>query len=154
MIDWGNPHCKISNYFSVGEAIYLPSWNRLANINDGLNDDAKNSLLFMFQKMDQIRELLNVPIIVHVAFRSVAYNCLVKGALNSSHIARATNIAAVDFHPLLEADNQVEKCNLGRAIIMPDLEYLGLRMENGDNNPWIHLDCHPLPNGGSRFFKP
>lgn len=158
MIDWTNPSDKVSQYFSVNEAIYLPRWDRMANETDGLDDNAKTGLVNLFEKMDQIRELLGVPIIVHVGFRSVSYNLLVNGAADSSHIARMLDsgicIAACDFHPLLSGLTQGEKCDKGRVIIEPYLESLGLRIENNPPMaPWIHLDSRPVLNG-ARIFNP
>ena len=49
-IDWCDPKQKISDYFSVGEALYLPRWERLANEQDGLSDDSKTALAWIKTK--------------------------------------------------------------------------------------------------------
>ena len=155
-IDWCDPKQKISDYFSVGEALYLPRWERLANEQDGLSDESKTALALLFQKMDKVRELLCVPIIVHVSYRPLAYNTLIGGAIDSSHIARLIGsyyVAACDFHPLLDYATQGEKCDAGKRMLTSQLDTLGLRMENNQKgSSWIHLDTHPVVD--SRFFNP
>ena len=161
MINWSNRVEKISERFSVHDAIYLPKWDRLAVATDNFTEDSQIGLIALFQKMDCVRDLLGVPIIVHCAFRSTKYNFLVNGAQDSAHIARKILvdgkkyfIAAVDFHPLLDCPTQGDKCDKARKKIEPELESLSLRMEdNPKNSPWIHLDSRPVPNGGSRIFK-
>lgn len=162
MINWSNGNEKISKYFKVHDAIYFPRWNRLAVATDNFTEDSQNGLIALFQAMDQVRELLGVPIIVHCAFRSPKYNIVVNGAEDSAHIARMIIvdgrkyfIAACDFHPLLDCPTQGDKCDKARKKIEPELEAFGLRME--DNPPgslWIHLDNRPIPSGGNRVFKP
>lgn len=162
MINWSNPREKLGQHFCTSDALYLPKWNRLANEADGLTDDSKTGLTSLFQKLDQIRDLLGVPIIVHCAFRPSKYNLLVCGAENSAHIARMIlvdgkkyYIAAVDFHPLFSGLEIGAQCDKARKLIEPELENLGLRMEDNPlGSPWIHLDSRPVPNGGNRVFKP
>lgn len=161
MINWSNTLDKISRYFQVHEGLFLPRWNRLANESDGLTEDSKTGLMSLFQKLDQVRDLLGVPIIVHCGFRPPKYNLLVCGAENSAHIARMIlvdgkkyYIAAVDFHPLFSGLEIGAQCDKGKKMIESELESLGLRMEqNGEGAPWIHLDSRPVPSGGDRVFK-
>lgn len=147
MIDWTDPKCQISKHFTVKEAIWFPQWNRLANLSDGLTDSVKQNLINMFQIMDVVREFIGKPINVHVAYRSEAYNSLVRGAKSSAHKA-LDNCAAVDW-------DAGEVCEDTRQKLMPMLEQWGLRMEdNGVDSHWIHLDNRPLLPGGHRYFKP
>ena len=162
MINWTNLLDKISQYFQVREAIYLPKWGRLANPTDGFTEDSQIALIALFQTMDKVYELLGVPIIVHCAFRSPKYNVLVNGADGSAHIARLSlvdgkkyYIAACDWHPVYPDMNESQCCDHARPILEPHLESLGLRLENNPKgSPWIHTDSRPIPKGGSRIFKP
>lgn len=162
MIDWTNGADNVSGYFKVREAITLRRWKRLATESDGLNEDAKAALAVIFNVMDQVRGILGAPIVVHDAFRSEKYNFLVNGAANSSHKARAIIIegkkyliGAVDFSPEFQGLTIAQSCDKAKAILRPELERLGLRMElNGDGAEWIHLDNHPVPSGGRREFVP
>lgn len=162
MIDWTNGADKISRYFRVREATTLRRWNRLANETDGLGNEQKVALTEIFDIMDQVRDILGVPVICHDAFRPEKYNALVNGAVNSSHKARLILvdgkkyfIGAVDFHPNFPGLDEAQSCAKGKEILRPHLETLGLRMElNGDGAPWIHLDNHPVPAGGRREFIP
>lgn len=161
MIDWTNGADKVSRYFRVREALWLPKWNRMASESDGLNADAKAGLTEIFDLMDQVRDLLGVPLIVHCAFRPEKYNLLVNGAVNSYHKARVIMIegkrylvGAVDFHPAFDGLSVPAACDRGKEILRPELDRLGLRMElNGDGAAWIHLDCGPVPKGGNREFR-
>lgn len=158
MIDWTDPKAEVSKYFTVREALFLPKWARLASQADGLNLDAQVALQALFLKMDVVREFLNCPILVHVAYRPTAYNLEIGGAKNSAHIAgleHGTSVAAVDWSADLGEDSAGENCDALRAHILPQLEEWGLRMEdNPPTSPWIHLDSRPVPEGGSRYFKP
>lgn len=162
MIDWTNGADKVSRYFKVREAIFLKRFNRLANDTDGLNADAKASIIEIFDLMDQVRDLLGVPIIVHDAFRSAEYNMRINGAANSYHKARIVMIdgrrhfvGAVDFHPEYSGLTIAQSCDKAKNILRPELERLGLRMEkNGIGALWIHLDNGPVPAGGHREFIP
>lgn len=137
---------NISKWFSWTEALFLSSWKRLANEEDGLNDEIKSNLTKLFEKMDKIREHFGKPITIHVAYRPKEYNVLVKGAKNSAHIYGM----ACDFHV------KDMKCDDVRQNILDNklLDTLELRMENLPGSSWIHLDLRSVPNGGNRFFNP
>jgi len=146
MIDWAKPSDSISKYFAVHDAIYLPSFQRLATEADGLTDLVKASLLVLFAKMDVVREILDKPIRSHCGFRPRGYNILVGGSKGSAHLSEGP-WAAYDW----DAEGQL--CSETRSILLPHIEGLGLRMED-TTGPWVHTDTRPVPPGGARFFKP
>jgi len=145
MIDWQNDKDKISQYFTVHEAIWLPQWGRLATEKDGLTDEIKNNLVDLFQKMDQAREFFNTSIIVHVSYRPEEYNKLIGGAPMSAHRFGK----ACDFHvtgiDCFDARKQILDAN--------KLEEWDMRMEDNAPGNWIHLG-NDWQEGKSRFFKP
>jgi len=145
MIDWNDPASQVSKYFTVKEAIWLPSWNRLATYEDGLTDQVKQTLTdFLNTKMDGVREFLGSPIHVHCCYRPPAYNQLIGGSAKSAHMA-LIGAAAIDF-------DIGEPCDHTRAKLLTELTPRGLRMENNPGSKWIHLDnAPPIPN---RYFKP
>ena len=146
-IDWNNPESKISEHFTVKEALWLPGWKRLANEADGLNDTVKTNLIKIFKKMDTVRNFLGKPIKVHCAYRPEEYNKSVKGAAHSSHKADVDS-AAVDW-------DCGENCFETQKKLDPMLEGWELRMENnGSDATWVHLDNREVPPGGKRWFKP
>lgn len=157
-IDWTDPTCPVSSYFTVKEAVWLPKWGRLASHGDGLDTEACNALVMLFQRMDQVREFLDRPIHVHVAYRPRPYNLEVGGVPESCHMARRENgalVAAVDWDARIDEDFMGESCDDVRSLILPKLDEWNLRCEdNGPGSPWLHLDTRiPLP-GHSRFFRP
>lgn len=158
-IDWTNPDCGISKYFTVKNAIWLPQWNRLANEKDSLGNDAKDALIKLFTEvMDPVRELIGKPIKVHVAFRSPEYNVLIGGAKMSIHMARKYDdgslVAACDWSADMNQGSIGANCDELKKILMPKLAEMGIRMEdNGPEAGWIHLD-NRKPGPGGRFFKP
>lgn len=162
MTDWTNSADKVSRHFRVREAIYLKRWARLATDADGLNDEAKAAMTEIFEIMDQVRDFLDVPMIVHCAYRSAEYNMKINGAVNSYHRARMITIdgkkfvvGAVDFNPDYPGLTVAQSCDKGKALLRPELERFGLRMEkNGAGALWIHLDNGPVPAGGHREFIP
>ena len=153
-IDWSNPKEKISKYFNVREATFLPSWNAFHIP----SEEEKKEIVKLAKKMDIIRELVGKAIVVHVWIRpKVAnipnhkrdkqdYNLFIGStSKKSAHIFGK----AVDFH----VSGQVSKnqnANM-RKKIKPLLKELDIRMENIDGK-WIHLDTNPV--GYKRFFKP
>lgn len=143
MIDWLNPKCKIAKYFTVKEAIWLPSWNRLATPLDGLDNSVKENLVYLFEKMDILRDYLGTPIIVHVAYRPSKYNEEIGGVPKSAHVLGK----AVDWSCSIDCDAVREK-------LLPKIEGLGMRMENKPGSSWVHLDTMDLKEGGNRFFIP
>ena len=151
IIDWTDPNCKISQYFTVKEAIWFPQWNRLATEADGLTEAVKTSLLRTFIKMDRIRDYIGKPIRVHIAFRSREYNTLIKGARNSAHLTGN----AVDFSANMGLGSIGANCDKIKELLIPVLEEWELRLEdNGSGATWVHIDRNPVPQGGNRFFKP
>lgn len=137
-------------HFTWGEALYLPSWGT----HHIPSDTEKANIIKIAQVMEKVRLLLNSPLNIHCWIRPVlnnpqsSYNCqdynkYVGGALNSAHKVGL----AVDFNPINIT------CSQGKAILLPQLQSLGMRMENnGDTANWIHLDLYPVQT--SRYFVP
>ena len=76
-IIWTDETVHITPHFTVRDALYLPTWKRLANQSDGLNDQIKENIIQLFNKMETVREYFgNIPINVHVTYRPPAYNKL------------------------------------------------------------------------------
>lgn len=143
-MDWTNPKDKIAQYFTIKEALFLPTWNRMASTSDGLNDKYKSNLLKTFTIMDKIRVFLGQPIIVNVAYRPPVYNQLIGGAKKSAHMFGL----AVDFHvPGMSCDEVRKK-------LLPKLAEFRIRMEDLPGSNWVHIDARFVPPGGLRFFKP
>lgn len=135
----------ISKYFSWHEALWLPQWNRMATVEDGLTDQIQENLVKTFAKMDIVREYFGAPIIVHCTFRPPKYNELVGGSSDSQHVLGG----AVDFHV------KDFGCILAIKKINDEdmLDAWNMRMEQGTSG-WIHLDTKPIQPGSARFFKP
>lgn len=152
-IDWSNPNCKITDNFTVHEALWLPSIkiNHLPDVYERMN------LVELLNKVQEIRNRINKPFIVISCIRpmyiqcysnqyiGVNYNKMVNGSEYSPHMFGR----AIDF---LVADigNKDEYANL-RQKIVPWLEVLNLRMEDKDECK-IHLDTYFVEK--NRFFKP
>jgi hypothetical protein len=156
-IDWSNPQCPISTHFTVHEALWLPSWGRHATVADGLNDAVKANLVSLFAKMDVVRNFINKPIRVHVAYRPPKYNALpsIGGAKHSAHMA-LDNCAAVDWSADMDGDglDGSKDCDYLRSILLPMLPAWNMRMEKRPGSNWVHLDDKPLLPGGNRYFLP
>lgn len=150
--DWTNPSDKISNHFTVREALLLPSWGVL----HVPSDDEKANILEMAAIMDIVRDRLGKPMKVHCWIRPTAANCP-----GSSHDGENYNLAAGSTAPksahiigkAVDWDNG-DDCDDVRSTLEPMLEELELRMEDRPQSNWVHLDCQALAPGGHRFFKP
>ncbi len=160
-MDWTDNTAQLSKHFTVKEAIYLPQWGRMATTTDGLDEDAQAALIGLFNTLDAVRDMLGVPMIVHVAFRPKLYNFQIGGASESAHMARnlivgdsSYLIAACDFHPAFSSPSIIDSCNKGKSMLSPYLYKFNLRMENNPNQGWIHLDNCPVASGMNRVFIP
>jgi hypothetical protein len=151
-IDWTNPKSKISKYFTVGEATYLPS-RKIYHIPSLSEIDNITKIAII---MDKIRELLGKPIKVHVwirpskvncpssPFNGEDYNAKVKGAPKSTHITGE----AVDWScPGMSCDDV-------RTKLISCLDELGVRMEDLPGSSWVHIDIRKPGPSGHRFFIP
>jgi uncharacterized protein YcbK (DUF882 family) len=138
-IFWTNPKSKISKYFTTREALYLPKWDKTYLPS---HDEMKN-IIKMAEAMDLVREFLQVPIQVHCWIRPKAYNIAVGGASASMHIVGS----AVDWSV------EGQSCDNIRKLILPQLSFWGVRMEDLPGSNWIHLDNKPCEKE-HRFFKP
>lgn len=149
-IDWTNPDCHVSTNFKVKDCLYLPTWKRLANEQDGLDDTVKENLINICAKMEAIRVFLgNKPISVHCMYRPPLYNKLVKGSSTSGHLIGC----AIDFH-VVDFDGN-NGCDLIRGMLEHKLEEFDIRMEDissYNSRAWVHIDMK-LPVT-SRYFKP
>lgn len=143
MSDFTNPKDNITDHFTVGDALILHNWNRLATEEDGADFDKLTTLC---EKLEEVRTALGCPMNVHCMFRSPAYN-LEQGILKPTGMdVHAMNLAC-DFD-----------CNKNMSIqdvkdkLEPLLEDLGIRMEKGTTT-WIHVDLRNVGPSG-RYFTP
>lgn len=141
MIDWSDPTSQVTEHFTVNDACMLHKWNRLATTDDGIDTD---KLLTLCQKMEEIRALIGFPLNVHCMFRSPDYNKLIGAPPNDVH---SQNLACdFDANPHMSCDDV-------KSLLLPQLEQLGIRMENnGQGASWVHVDLHPVVH--ARFFNP
>ena len=143
------PTDLISKHFTFKEALWLPSWSRMASEIDGLDINVIHRLKHLFNALDAVRDHFNAPIRVHCAYRPKDYNELVKGAKASAHLADRDLNAAVDF----DVKGMDCKTAITRILNSNLLDTLKLRMENNGINPvWIHLDTKPAAK--ERYFIP
>lgn len=143
VVDWSNPNCKLSQFFSVREALWLSTWGRLATIDDGLTDVIKGNLVKLSTKLDQLRVFFNTPMIVTSMYRPPEYSRLVGGTMTDVHTRGLACDFTMDFD---ESLNQVKEA------LIPRLDAFGIRLERGTTN-WIHIDTGPVGPSG-RYFNP
>lgn len=149
-IDWNDEKSPISKHFTVREALWLPTWGRLASESDGLDDRIRGEIARLANTLDLVRESMGNSVEVHCWYRPKEYNSLLNGAPHSAHMSLGP-WSACDFH--VKGHDGIDGCADMRAIIRPNLSALNLRMED-IVGPWIHLDSRPPLEGQPRFFKP
>jgi len=139
-IDWSNPSAKISKYFTVKEACWLPTWQKM-HIPDEIE---KENIIKMAQTMDLIREFIKMPIIISCWIRPKDYNAdpRIGGAPKSMHITGR----AVDWTTGKNCDNI-------RKLLLPQLSFWKIRMEDKPGSNWVHVDNKDVEDK-NRFFKP
>jgi uncharacterized protein YcbK (DUF882 family) len=138
-IFWTQPSCKISKYFTVKDALYLPRWQKMYLP----SKEEMASILKMAEVMDKIRDFVKAPINVHCWTRSLSYNKLVGGAEHSMHL----HGLAVDW-------DCGGDCDHTRQFILPMLPVWNVRMEDLPKSNWVHIDMRPVNHDSERFFKP
>jgi len=147
-IDWNEPTQMLTPHFSVKDAIYLPTWKRLANSDDGLDDTVKANSIKLMNQMEIVRAHFGKPINVHVSYRPLAYNKAIGGALHSAH----SEGLAMDFDiPGMNCDDVRSALTANNNAL---LEEWKMRCENMLHGNWVHLDLRELAPGGHRFFIP
>lgn len=134
-IDWDDSTCRISRYFTVGEACILQD---IYEIYDPSLSERQN-ILQLASIMDSVRDYLDKPINVHSWIRPKEYNDYIGGAAHSRHLLGF----AIDF-------DCGEDCDITRARLLPRLEDFRLRMEDRGTS-WVHLDFF---NGQHGVFTP
>lgn len=145
-IDWNNPKCAMGSHFNVHDAIYLPTWGRLAVEADGLDDIIKSNLIKLFIAMNVVRDHFGKPIRVHVSYRPMEYNKAIGGSLHSAH----SEGLACDFDVIGMTCDDVRKDILDNGL----LDTWNMRMEDAPGSNWVHLDLRELVAGKHRFFNP
>lgn len=170
MINWNDRKAKVSKYFTVHEATFLPSWNTYHLP----SEEEKANIVKMALAMDKVRDLLG-PISVHIwirpkkantpssfdpkavkiaaadpkravkekALAELDYNTFIGGAKQSPHIRGL----GVDWHAQVT-------CDEARAKLLPKLEELGMCMEDLPGSNWVHTDILGPRGNTGRFFKP
>ena len=169
-IDWTNPAAKISKYFTVREALWLPSW-RVMHVP---SEAEKASIVKTALSMDKVRDFLGTAISVSVWIRpkklncpgfdpksikisptdpkreakqkaldALDYNSFIGGAASSAHITGC----AVDW-------TTKGTCDQARAKLKPKLDEFDLCMEDLPGATWVHNDTLPPRDQTGRFFKP
>lgn len=169
-VDWTNMSAKISKYFTVKDALWLPSWG----VAHTPSEQEKANILRIAKKLDIVREFLNEPLIVHVWIRPgvvsapgtqwdgkdynrYVYETFVWKGLTAEEKAKkvAPNSPhkdgdAVDFS--VQNKRTPQYCNEYRSKLVPKLEEWQIRLENNKDGNWLHIDNRPVKI--SRFFNP
>ncbi len=151
-LNWTDPNTRLSRFFTVHEALWLPSWQ----IYHIPSDEEKDSIIEFAKKMDVVRGYYGIPINIHCwirpasvnnnesSYHGMNYNIAAHStAKNSPHITGR----AVDFH--FQNFSGPSGCSEMKARLTPHLDEWGLRMED-NTGAWIHLDNFPV--GVNRVF--
>jgi hypothetical protein len=175
-VDWNNPSCKLTENFTVKEALFLPSWG----MSHVPSEEEKKAILEIAKKVTKAISLLEeilgtkqLKVDVHAWMRPekanipgskwngmdynrYIYETQVWKNLSAEEKAKKKvpnsphkTGHAIDFH-IIGYEGK-EKCKFIRYKLEPYLEELGLRMEDLEGG-WIHLDDMPVIS--KRFFKP
>jgi uncharacterized protein YcbK (DUF882 family) len=134
----------LSKYISEQEALWLPSWSRLATEKDGLNDKIRGNIVRTAKILDKIRTLFDSPLIVSSFYRPIVYNKEIGGAPLSYH----REGLACDFNIQGKSADEV------RAALKPYLTKFKIRMEDLPGSSWVHIDLGMPRSEQGRFFKP
>ncbi len=130
-----------SQNFRWREVLLLHSWNIYAYP----TAEVYQNIIRRTQTLEIVKNRFGgKPIVIHDFWRPELYNKVIGGAADSRHIIGD----AVDFS-IMTID-----CDQVRNDLEPELERLGLRMEQRPGSNWVHIDGKPVEDGHSRFFWP
>jgi zinc D-Ala-D-Ala carboxypeptidase len=115
------------NYFTWHEALYLPSYGRHATASEATSTILSN-IVRQAKALDRVRAYFNSPINVTSWFRPPAYNTMIGGAPNSSHLRGL----ATDFNMTGYTADQVRNTLRANPSIYPGAGELLVS--------WVHLD--------------
>lgn len=176
-IDWANPKSKLSENFSVGEALTLPSWGVMHLPSEAekvaLEGIAKKVTAAINVLEKKLGKQLHVsvhawmrPDVANIPgskwdgkdYNRYIYETQVWKGLTAAEMAlkKVPNSPhktghAIDFH--IVGYEGKAGCDKIRELLEPELEALGLRMEKAIGaGGWVHLDDLPVVN--NRYFNP
>lgn len=153
-MNWDDTKTPISKYFTVGEALYLPSW-RIFHIP---SEAEKEEILKLASRMDIVREFIGLPLEVHCWTRPLIVNnpdSKYHGKNYNKYVGSKNPNGShpkgrgIDYN--VKGYETAEQNAKIRQLLLPKLEEWDLRMEDITGS-WIHNDN--LPVTSRRFFKP
>lgn len=133
-----------SKYFKWYEVLLL----REINIYAFPTYEQMENLIEVISAMDEIRKNFAAPITVTSALRPDWYNTKIRGAANSAHKYGM----AIDF--VIRGYSGGNGCDEVRMLLRPELDSLGIRMEDLPRSNWVHIDTRDPGKLGKRYFKP
>jgi uncharacterized protein YcbK (DUF882 family) len=104
--------------------------------------EVKENLIDICKRLQKIRDMFGKSIKITSGYRPALYNKHINGAAKSQHVLGK----AIDFKVKGVSADRVRK------KILPELEKLGLRMEDLPKSTWVHIDTKKV--GRKRFFQP
>ena len=176
-IDWTNPKARLSANFSVGEALTLNSWGVMHVPSEDEKVAIQGIAVAVTKAIYVLAKELNKEIHVNVhawmrpekanvpgskwdgqdynrfIYQTQVWKGLTPEEMALKHVPNSPHKTghAIDFH-ILGFEGK-EGCAKIRALLLPHLEELGLRMEHlPDGGGWVHLDNLPVVH--NRYFTP
>ena len=138
---------KLSKYFSWAEAVSSKRADELGIVNLPKVDCTKN-IIEAASRLDEVRELLNSPIIVSSWYRCEKLNAAVGGAKTSAHISgwavdfTAKGISNYDVACMIRDSN----INFDQLILEPSWVHISF-------DPKMRRDCLTLKKKGSPYLR-
>ena len=136
---------KLSTYFTLNEFVSSQTATR-RGINNTPTESAMINLQFTALKMDDIRRLLNKPILISSGYRCAELNTAICGSKTSSHVRGE----AVDFTSPGFGSN---------ALIFGEIENSGIKFDqlileypNSPNGGWVHVSFGGKQRGQCLIF--
>lgn len=150
-VNWNDPKSKISKYFTVHEALWLPTWS----VYHAPSEAEKSSILQLASTMDKVRDFLGTSITVHTWIRPSSLNCPGNPRHGQNYNAAVGGAAgsAHRYGKALDWSSPGVSCDELRARLLPKLDEFKLCMEDLPGSTWVHNDIF-LPRKTGRFFKP
>lgn len=160
-VNWNDPQAHVSAHFTVFEATHLPSWS-VCHIP---SDAEKQAIVAFAARLDLVRDMLGKPMRIHVWIRPAVLNCPTfdPTTIRPDTDAKRRALATLNYNAYVGgathsahvlgrgADwDDGDDCDAVRERFVPQLEMLGLRMEDKPKSGWVHND--DMPPNPNRFF--
>lgn len=136
---------QITSAYKYGDVLRTSKANWQSGENDPPNDEIFDNLIYTLERLQLVRNLLGVPVLINSGYRNAAVNKRVGGAQNSDHSVGL----AVDFRAPTFKNGDINQ--IVQFLLNSGLEFKQIIEEKPPgSNGWVHLSWSRSPSGNKK----